>query len=769
MVSKSEILKILQKEPEKYWKVDLFEREGFKRKVCPVCGKGFWSIEEREHCPDPECGEEYGFIGNQIAKKMSYIEVWKKMEEFFVKNGHSSIPRYPVLARWRDDIYYNIASIVDFQRFDNGVMVFEYPANPLIIPQVCLRFNDILNVGVTGRHFTAFVMPGQHAFNYPKEGYWKNETIELNFRFLTEVLKIPKEKLVYVEDLWAMPDFSALGPYIETFSLGLELSNSGFMYFTWKDGLKELPMKVVDVGWGLERLAWFSNATLTAYDAVFGDVIDKFLKKAGINVDNELFKEYSRLSGKLNIEDVVDFKAARKEIIEKLKIDEKEFVEKIEKIQAMYAILDHTRALAFAISDGGLPSNSGAGYFLRVILRRALNLIEKFGFNVDLGEIAVWHADYLRPIFPELKQNENEIVTVINAEKKKFEESKNRNKRIIEANYGKSLSTEELVKLYETYGISPEELGLESTKEFYDILNKKHVASIREKKESIEIEPIETTTLYYEPVFEFEAKVLKVKENYVILDKTHFFPRQGGQECDRGFINDCEVEEVIKIGKTVLHKVKNCNLKEGEIVKCKVDKERRMILSRHHSATHIVNYAARKIIGNWVWQAGSNVDVDKARLDITHFENLSEDQIEKIENLANEIVENDLPIEVNVMSRVEAEKKYGFRIYQGGAIPERNVRIVKIGEEVEACSGTHNMLKSTKEIGNILILGTKRIQDGVVRIEFCSGDVALNYLREKEKILKEVAEKLGVREDEVIEASKKLFEEWKKERKRLGK
>jgi alanyl-tRNA synthetase len=121
------------------------------------------------------------------------------------------------------------------------------------------------------------------------------------------------------------------------------------------------------------------------------------------------------------------------------------------------------------------------------------------------------------------------------------------------------------------------------------------------------------------------------------------------------------------------------------------------------------------------------------------------------------------------MSRVEAEKKYGFRIYQGGAIPERNVRIVKIGEEVEACSGTHNMLKSTKEIGNILILGTKRIQDGVVRIEFCSGDVALNYLREKEKILKEVAEKLGVREDEVIEASKKLFEEWKKERKRLGK
>jgi alanyl-tRNA synthetase len=768
MVSKTEILKILQKEPEKYWKIDLFEREGFKRKICPVCNKGFWSIEEREHCPNPECGEEYGFIENPIAKKMSYIEVWKKMEKFFVKNGHASIPRYPVLARWRKDIYYNIASIVNFQRFDNGTMVFEYPANPLIVPQVCLRFNDILNVGVTGRHFTCFVMPGQHAFNYPKEGYWKNETIGLNFKFLTEVLGIPKEKLVYVEDLWAMPDFSALGPYLETFSLGLELSNSGFMCFTWQNGLKEMSMKVVDVGWGLERLAWFSNASLTAYDAVFGKVVDKFLTKTGLTMDKHLFKQYSKLSGKLDIENTVDFKKARREIVEKLKIDEKEFTEKIEKVQAMYAILDYARALAFAISDGGLPSNCGAGYFLRVILRRALNLIEKFGFNVNLEEVAIWHASFLEPIFPELKRSENEIATVISVEKKKFEETKLRSKRIVEANYGKLLSTEELVKLYETHGVSPEQLGLEPTKEFYDMLNKRH-ATIAREKEAVEVEGIETIQLYYQPIFEFEAKVLKIKDNFVVLDKTAFFPRQGGQEHDKGFINGCKVEEVLKIGKTILHKVKGCNLKEGEVVKCKVDRERRMILSKHHAATHIINYAARKVIGNWVWQAGSNVDVDKARLDITHFENLSEEEIEKIEKLANEIVEKDLPIEINIASRLEAERNYGFRIYQGGAIPEKNIRIVKIEEEVEACSGTHNMLKSTREIGNILIFGAKRIADGLVRLEFCSGEIALSYLREKEKILKEVASKLEVEEEKVIEACKRLFEEWKKERKRLRK
>jgi alanyl-tRNA synthetase len=767
MVSKSEILKIFQKEPKKYWEVELFEKEGFKRRICPNCGKGFWSIEEREHCPDPECGEEYGFIDNPIAKKLSYVEVWKKMEEFFVKNGHASIPRYPVLARWRNDIYYNIASIVDFQRFDNGIMVFEYPANPLIVPQVCLRFNDILNVGVTGRHFTAFVMPGQHSFNYPKEGYWKNETIELNFRFLTEELKIPKEKIIYVEDLWTMPDFSALGPYIETFSLGLELCNSGFMYFTWKDGLKELPMKVVDVGWGLERLAWFSAATLTAYDAVFKEVIEKFFKKTGLEIDKDTFKRYSKISGKLNIEDLVDTKKAKKEIIEKMKIDEKDFIEKIEKIQAAYAIVEHARALAFAICDGGLPSNSGAGYFLRVILRRALNLIEKFSFNVSLEEIAIWHAYSLSSIFPELRESEKEIVKVIDVEKRKFEESKSRNRKIIEANYKKPLTTEELVKMYETYGVSPEQLGLEPTKEFYEILHKKHTTITKEEKPSIDIEEIETIPLYYMPVFEFEAKVVEVKDNYVVLDKTAFFPRQGGQECDKGFINDCEVEDVVKIGKMVVHKVKNCNLKKGEIVKCKIDKERRITISKHHSATHIVNYAVRKTIGNWVWQAGSKVDVDKARLDITHFEKLTDEEIEKVERIANEIIEKDFPIEIKLENRIEAEKKYGFRIYQGGAVPEKNIRIVKIGEEIEACSGTHNMLSSTKEIGYILILGTKRIADGVVRLEFCSGERAINYLREKEKLLREVAEKLGVKEEEVVEACKKLFEEWKRERKRL--
>ena len=767
-MDKKELLKIFQKEPEKYWKVELFEREGFKRKVCPICGKGFWSIEDREHCPDPECGEEYGFIEKNIAKKMSYIEVWKKMEEFFVKNGHTSIPRYPVLARWREDIYYNIASIVNFQRFDNGIMVFEYPANPLIVPQVCLRFNDILNVGVTGRHFTAFVMPGQHSFNWPKEGYWKDRTIELNFKFLTEEMKIPKEKLVYVEDLWTMPDFSALGPYIETFSYGLELSNSGFMYFTWKNRLEELPMKVIDVGWGLERLAWFSQSTLTAYDAVFGNVVDRFLIKTGLKIDKEIFKRYSIISGKLNIEDLSDYKRAKHEILEKMKIDENTFSEKIEKIQAMYAVLDHSRALAFAISDGGLPSNSKAGYFLRVILRRSLDLIEKYFQNIDLAEVAIWHAEYLKPIFPELKESENEIYTVINAERKKYEETKKKNQKIVGIYKNKELTTEELVKIYDTYGIPPEKLGKEASKEFYEILNKKHFGKEIKIGEAKKYD-IETIPLYYDNIFEFEAKVLKIEDgNKVILDRSAFFPRQGGQDCDIGYINDYKVIDVLKIGKTIIHVLENSEIsfKEGDSVKCFVNKERRIRISKHHVATHIINAAARKVIGKWVWQDGSEVREDKARLDITHFESLSDEIVEKIEKYANEIVEKDLPIKVEILPRVEAEKRYGFRIYQGGAIPEKNVRIVSIGnEDIEACSGTHNMLTSTKDVGYITIIRTKRISDGVDRIEFCSDETAYQYLKNKERILEECCKILNVDENKIVEAVENLFKEWKKLRK----
>ena len=180
MLSKDELRKGFSKEYEKYYGTKLFKDEGFERKKCRICGKYFWTADSsRELCGDSE-HEPYTFMKDRPTS-IGYEEFWKKFAGFFKKEGHEEIKKYPVVSRWRQDLYFTIASIQDFQRIENGAMSFEYSANPLVVPQICLRFNDIPNTGVTGRHFTSFMMAGQHAFNYPKEGYWRDRTIKLNY------------------------------------------------------------------------------------------------------------------------------------------------------------------------------------------------------------------------------------------------------------------------------------------------------------------------------------------------------------------------------------------------------------------------------------------------------------------------------------------------------------------------------------------------------------------------------------------------------------
>ena len=195
---------------------------------------------------------------------------------------------------------------------------------------------------------------------------------------------------------------------------------------------------------------------------------------------------------------------------------------------------------------------------------------------------------------------------------------------------------------------------------------------------------------------------------------------------------------------------------------------RRGILKKHHTATHIVNVAARQILGNHVWQHGAEKTSEKARLDITHYEPLADDIVEKIERKANEIVRKNLPVKIELLPRAEAEKKYGFRVYQGGVVPEDKLRIVSIGNiDHEACGGIH--CEKTGEVEFITILRTKRIQDGIDRIEFTVGPVAMKYLKERETSLKETAKLLKVKEGKVPEAVKELFENWKAKRKELRK
>lgn len=271
-------------------------------------------------------------------------------------------------------------------------------------------------------------------------------------------------------------------------------------------------------------------------------------------------------------------------------------------------------------------------------------------------------------------------------------------------------------------------------------------------------------------ILNFEAKVLKVIEDnknnnfWVILDKTAFYPRGGGQDCDKGFLiynnKKIDVLEVIKQGNIVLHKT-NQKIEEGVIVKGEIDKKRRKILTQQHDAIHLLNGVCQQILGKHVWQNGSNVNEEKSHLDITHYKKLKEDEIEKIEELLNYYVFEGIPINKYILERGEAEKRYGFRIYQGGVVIGSHLRIVEIENiDVEACGGTHG--NNTKEIGNIFLTKVNKIQDNIYRFELVAGINSYLYLKKLKYLLNESAKFLKVSIEEVPKTSKKFFEEWKK-------
>ncbi len=750
-MNKKELLEEFSRDWEKYYDLPVFRENGFKRKKCESCGSYFWTCDpERRVCGD--C-EDYSFIGYKL-KDWDYIQTWKAYANFFKSKGHEEVKRYPSVCKWIPNLNFTIASIVDFQRIENNQVVFEFPYENLVVPQFCLRFNDVSNVGVTGRHFTGFMMPGQHSYG----GYWINKCIELNLEFLTKVLGINKKNITYSESIWAMPDFSVYGPAMETFANGLELVTNVFMAFKTVNGeRKELEKKVIDVGWGLERLLWFVNGSPTAYEPTFNYIINDLKEK--VEYDEDFFKKYAVISGRLNLEENKDYEGTLKKIAGELGGSVEVLKEKIEPVQALYAVCDHSRSLLFAISDGMLPSNTGGGYNLRMILRRSLALINKHKLGVSLGELIEKHAEYFKQLFPELLENIEDVKKIIKYEEEKYYESLGKAEKTVKNMLAEkqSFSLEELKKLYEEKGITPElvrevaartgkEARIPDDAEFYAFLEKtRKVEKKEEKKEFIDVSSFpDTKPLWHEKITEFQAFVLGVVQQdgrkFVVLDQTAFYPEMGGQDHDTGFISNVKVNRVLKVGNVVLHDVGNAEVvfQKGTMVTCRIDEERRNQLTKHHTATHIINGAARRVLGNHVWQAGAEKRVDKARLDITHYKLLTEEETREIERVANEVIRQGLPVNKYLLPRTEAEAKYGFRLYQGGAVPSKMIRVVEIpGFDVEACGGTH--CDNTNEVEEVMILRTRKIQDGVVRIEFVAGKKLIEET--KKKMMEEEFEK----------------------------
>ncbi|MCM2326113.1 MAG: alanine--tRNA ligase-related protein, partial [Candidatus Woesearchaeota archaeon] len=444
------------KAPEKFYAVQHLKEEGFQRKQCK-CGTFFWTVnDDQEVCGDPACSGGFKFIGKSPAKQeLDYIQVWTKFAEHFKKQGYTPIKRYPVVARWRDDQYWVGASIYDFQPHVVSGAV-EPPANPLVVPQFCLRFNDIDNVGITGAHYTGFVMIGQHMF-VPEEKWDQNKVFSDIHLWLKNGLGLPNKEVTFHEDAWA--GGGNLGPCMEYFSRGLELGNQVYMlYEQTPTGRKGLPLKVLDMGMGHERNAWFTKGTSTSYETTFPTVSKKLYKLTGIKPEGDLMRKFLPYSSYLNIDEVEDINKTWKEVAAKIDIDAAELKEKILPLSALYSVAEHTRSGLFAISDGALPNNVGGGYNLRVILRRAMDFIDKYGWDVSMQDIAEWHADYLKPLFPELSENMDSVKNILEVEKKKYSENKKKSKQIIVnlLEKDKEISEDKFLELYTSQGISPE-------------------------------------------------------------------------------------------------------------------------------------------------------------------------------------------------------------------------------------------------------------------------------------------------------------------------
>jgi len=789
---------------EDEYQLDYFKTQGFTRKICKSCGSAFWTRDaSREICGDAPC-EPYNFIGSPVFKPHTLDSMREAYLSFFEKNGHTRVERYPVVARWRDDIYLTIASIADFQPFVTSGIV-PPPANPLTISQPCIRLNDLDSVGRSGRHLTTFEMMAHHAFNTPNEEiYWKDRTVELCDQFLASIGG-DLNRVTYKENPWI--GGGNAGPSVEVLIGGLEVATLVFMSLGRQKtdgpgyelkGEMYYPMKlrIVDTGYGLERLVWASKGSPTIYDAVFPEMVSRVMGAAGLShmLDN---KEYTKLLG-LNAKyaGLMDISGTnlfnlRKKVAAAIDVSPEKLDKMITPIEKVYAVVDHTRCLAYMLGDCIVPSNVREGYLARLVIRRTLRMMTELKIQEPLADLIEQQTNIIGS-----KKFEQDIAVVreiVERETEKYASTLERGTRIVQkvAKTYKAKSQRvplsEVMVLYDSHGIQPEMIKEIATKEgavvdlpdnFYSMVADMHSESKKEAEGDKTAKYADrlralppTKKLYYEQPsdIEFEAVVLDFFDGYAVLDQTLFYPEGGGQPADTGTFIGAEsmaqVDDVVKVGEVILHHIAGGVIQRGERIKGMVDEERRWSLMRHHTATHVLLHATKEVLGAHIHQAGAQKGAESSRVDIRHFKHITSDELHRIEIAANRMIMASVPVEIEVEDRTKAEQKYGFSLYQGGVPPGRDIRVVKVAGDIEACAGTH--CRNTGEVGMIKIIRVEHIQDGIERIEFAAGVAAVYYMQHLEGLVTSSAAVLSVQDDNLPATVTRFFNEWKDQRKDL--
>lgn len=812
----------------------VFHENGYVRKQCRVTDLWFWTTDQsRDTCGDTS-EDEYTFIGKPLIQgyEMRGKDLKDAMREaflqFFENVEHTRIAPYPVLARWRDDIHLTIASIADFQPHVTSGEV-EPPANPLTISQPCIRLTDVDAVGRSGRHLTTFEMMAHHVFNRPEEGrmfYWMEECVQYCHDMFTKTFGIDSKEITYVENPWC--GGGNAGAAVEVIVGGLELATLVFMNLEEHpegdvelkgDRYREMPLQIIDTGYGLERFCWAAAGTPTIYEAIYPDTVEWLKQLSGfeniakqwseLNLDDVL-GEMSRLNGIMNIEAGVDGEKLRSIFIERLSqrghiLSEEQFSSITEPLARIYAIPDHLHALCNMLGDGLVPSNAKAGYLARMMARRTLRLRDELGLEVSLSQLAIHHIE-VNLGNSKMKQTRDGLCTILDLEEQKYAEMLRKGGNVILTQLrnlnksSESIDDEILFTLNDSHGIPPDmvislakESGWNHVKlrigfsaemaERHALMAKKAASAVivKELVDAPKSLPI-TKSLYYEDVQqrEFDASVLfcgslngddlpEGASHGIILDRTCFYPEGGGQEGDYGSLStDSNLRNVLDTrtsGSHIVHLVDGA-FEVGDLVHGSLDWDRRKQLMDHHTSVHIVGGAARRILGPHIYQAGANKSVESARLDITHFKRLTREDLDAIESMANEIIGQVQRTDKTELNRKDADKKYGFDLYQGGAPKGDSIRVLRISDhDVQACGGTHH--DEPGQIGSIRVIRSTAVQDGVERLHIVAGQAALNYAREQDELLRRTVDIFGINSEDLPRTAERFFTEWKEQRKRI--
>ncbi|QZK91185.1 alanine--tRNA ligase [Flavobacterium sp. CHNK8] len=727
---------------------------------------------------------------------MTSQDVRKQFLEFFASNGHLIVPSAPIVLKDDPTLMFNNSGMAQFKEFflGNGT-----PKNNRIADtQKCLRVsgkhNDLEDVGFDTYHHTMFEMLGNWSFG----DYFKKEAINWAWQLLTEVYKIPKENL-YVsvfegstednvpfdqeawdiwktlidedriilgnkkDNFWEMGDQGPCGPCSEIHvdlrtdaekalvsgkSLVnndhpqvVEIWNNVFMEFNRKaDGtLEKLPAQHVDTGMGFERLCMALQGKTSNYDTdVFTPLIEKVEQITGFKYTSDEVKNISEEQNKTNI--------------------------------AIRVIVDHVRAVAFAIADGQLPSNTGAGYVIRRILRRAI----RYGFTfLDtkepfINKLVAVLANQMGEFFPEIKAQQQLVTNVIREEEASFLRTLDQGlqllDKVVAETSGNEVSGAKVFELYDTFGFPKDltalilkEKGYTYNETDFEVELQKQKARSRAASEvstedwSVLIPGNVETFVGYDQT-ENEVKITRIRKvdskkdgilYQIVLDNTPFYPEGGGQVGDKGtLVSANETIDIIdtkKENNLILHFAKQLpeNIEAG--FTAKVNTDLRTSTSKNHSATHLMHLALRSILGTHVEQKGSLVNPNYLRFDFSHFSKVSDEELRQVEASVNAQIEAQLQlVEHRNIPIKEALDKGAMALF--GEKYGDSVRMIEFGESKELCGGIH--VKNTAEIWHFKIISEGAVAAGIRRVEAITGVAVKNFYQNQENTLAEIKETL---------------------------